>query len=241
MRDLLQYQKQKLLSKLEYVVLSGSGDRSFNNADLHNKAYIYWKNFWTRIYSDAQSLDSFSCDDFFRQNFVTLLLLSGEVVGMHLYSVFHLNHLAVQEHHYFKFYPQDFFEFMKERSSDYVMSLEFLTIDPAWRKAECGISLGEVLIGCGLRFFDFLGTSAVIAPARADNKVNQMCYKYGFDCFRDNIVKRNFQVDLVVGFKDKVHPHPDQSTLNLVERLWAERKDHTGKTTPRDPSESAAA
>ena len=222
--------KQNLLSSAEYQIYPGKAPAEFGHVGALNEAYRYWSGFWSKIYADAGTPESFNPDDFLRQDFVIVLKSQGEIAAMHLYSLFELSQLAAQEHHYFKFYPASFFEFMKTRNSGYVMSFEFLTVNPKFRKSQTGISLGEVLINCAHKFLPILRVDAGIAPARTDNKVNEMGYRVGWECFQSGIVKRTFSVDLVVGFTDKLKLHPDPELQEVVDSLWIQRKDFTGRT-----------
>jgi hypothetical protein len=120
---------------------------------------------------------------------------------------------------------------MKFKKSKRAISFEFLTVDPAWRKQDIGISLGEVLIGCGLKWLVTQNGDAAIAPARTDNKVNRMAYTVGSQCFQSGIVKRNFRVDLVTVFRDEIKDNPNPEVQRRVEEYWKNRIDLTQVNT----------
>ncbi len=196
----------------------------------HDRVFQYWREFWEKIYADAGTPESFVTDDFLRQDLVAAIHCGDELVGAHLYSVFPLEREAARAHRYFRFYPPEFFDHMRERGAKLAMSMEFLTVAPAWRKTASRISFGEILIGCGLRCMTALGADVGIAPARTDNKVNDMAYKFGFECFQAGVTKRNFTVDLVAVFKDKARLNPDPRVAAQIDSLWARRDDRTGIT-----------
>ena len=226
--------KQELLTGLQYSIFQGSGALEPSIPSLHNASYSFWKSFWESFYRDAGSESSFSADNFHRQDFVTILARDHEIAAMHLYSLFRLDHLSDLDHKYLAPYPKDFFPFMEKHQATFVLSLEYLTVAPNWRKNICGVSLGEVLIGCGLRVMSEMGAHAVIAPARADEKkVNEMAYRYGFDCFESGLKMLGCPIDIVVGFKGMVKESPDPEIAQWVDRYWAKRRDYTASTLGR--------
>lgn len=231
MQTVVNQSKQELLQGLEYVIFSGRGTGNPENPERQNQAYLYWKRFWSDFYEKAGQSGSFSGENFYRQDFVTALFAGDQVVGLHLYSLFRIDELASREHRYFKSFPEGFIDSLKEMGVRRVMSLEYLTVDPGWRKSECGLSLAEVLIGCGTRFFRTQEIQALIAPARADGtKVAEKTYRYGFDCFQSGLQMLGCPIDIIVGFRDKIHHHPSSEVMGQVERLWSRRQDYTGRT-----------
>jgi hypothetical protein len=217
------------IEDLEYVIIPGKGFLD-SDAKIHDQAYLYWKSFWSDVYAQAGSPESFCPDDFLRQDLITMLKRGDEVIALHLYSTFYINQIAPHDHRYFKFYPPSFFEFMRQKGANHVISFEFLTVDPGWRKSICGVSLAEVLASCGIHCMKALGADAAIAPARSDNKVNEMAYRIGFDCFQADVVKRNFKVDLIVCFSERGRSHPDSEIKRLADHFWENRKDLSGLT-----------
>jgi hypothetical protein len=218
------------LKRLEYTLFAGKGRGEITYPDLHNRVYGYWKRFWSEVYGQQGSLDAFHVEDFARQDIVAVLHDREKVVALHLYSVFQLDLLFTRDHNYFKFYPENFFAFMKEKGANVTLSLEYLTVDPEWRKSKLGLSLGEVMVGCAIEVARSLEVDAVIAPARTENKVNQMGYHFGIECFQGGITKRNFTVDLTAGFVDKLHANADTTIQSLSDHYWAKRQDLTELT-----------
>jgi hypothetical protein len=224
--------RSRNLKNLDYSIIAGKAQRHASQAeiDLNNQAFEFWRTFWAKVYGDAGSPESLVCDDFLRQEMVTIIRHEKKIVGLHLYSFFNLEQQAIKLHRYFQFYPEKFFEYLRQTDVKEVMSLEFLTIDPEWRKSVTGVSLAEVLIACATKCIHSHGADAGIAPARTDNKVNQMAYHQGYECFQAGITKRNFQVDLIVGFKDQLKATPNPEVNSLADKFWRERNDFTGLT-----------
>lgn len=221
--------KAEKIFETEYHILPGNPGPGFQKIELYHRAYMMWKEFWEQVYGDAGAADCFKPDDFLRQDFIPVLTYKNEIVAMHLYTLFNTTNYAVRDHRYFAFYPENFFSYLSDKQSPYAMSIEYLTVAPGWRKRNVGFSIGESLIGCSLNYLEPTNAQVAIAPARTDNKVHTMCYNFGFDCFEAGITKRNFSVDLVAGFKEKVQKNPSEKINQLIEHMWAHRQDHTGR------------
>ncbi len=210
-----------------YVILPGKPGPGSQNQELHDRAYEFWKSFWSKIYSDAGSPESFVPEDFTRQDFIPVILHGDTIVAMHLYTIFNIRSLAIREHRYFKFFPEEFFSYLWDHSVDSVLSLEFLTVAEGWRKHDIGVSLSRVLVDCSRRLMNQLPVGALIGPARSDNKVNEMVVDFGFTTFQAGLKKRNFTVDLMVGFRNQIHPCSDFASHALAKELWNKRQDLT--------------
>ncbi len=216
-----------LVYDFKYQIISGDCPSNSSYINLHNQAFLYWRDFWNAIYAPSHKV---SADDFFRQKFIPIVTFKNEIVAMHLYTVFNPKSYVAMEHSYFTAYPKEFFEYLKLNNVKSVMSIESLTVNSDWRKSKIGLSLGETLIGCSLKFLDPLNIEAVIAPTRNDRGVNTMCYNFGFDCYKSALDFHGFEADLVVGFKNKVTPNPNNNINSLIDFLWKNRIDYTQKT-----------
>ncbi|MCB0349904.1 MAG: hypothetical protein KDD38_01900 [Bdellovibrionales bacterium] len=213
------------IKKLEYIILPGSPAVGFRHLNLHNRVYLYWREFWKQVYGSAEGVDG---DFFMRQNFVPVVMYGDEIVAMHLYTLFNPRAMVTKDHTYFHSYPPEFFDYLAQQNIDSVMSIESLTVNPEWRKSKIGLSLGETMIGCSLKFVEVLNVGAAIAPTRNDRGVNKMCYNFNFDCYKANLNYRGFEVDLVCGIREKVTSNPDSRINDLINWLWQSRTDLSG-------------
>ncbi len=217
------------LKKFKYYLMPTKAYRGFKGIELNNSLYQYWKEFWGKIYSEAGALEAFVTDDFLRQEFVGVLTFNDQIVGCLFSSFFNLNQTSTLEHRYFKFYPLEYVQSLKARNIEIAQSVEFLTLDPAWRKSRTGISLSEVIIGLSLKAGHALNADAIIGTARSDVGVNDSCYKYGFECLIPNVSRRNFNVDLIAYFtSSQTVKHPDQSIDSFIDYLWENKIDLLG-------------
>jgi hypothetical protein len=218
------------VSELTYLLMPGKCPKNFEYLKQYELAYAYWKAFWTHVYAEADSASAFVLDDFYRQDIICGIFAKDEVVALHLYSFFNLETQAVKDHHYFAFYPPSFSQYLRQNRSSLVMSMEFMTANPKWRKKTSGVSFAEVIGTCGLKVLACSEADAAIAPARKDVKVHEMAKRTGFDVWQENVVKRNFICDIIVGFRDRVHANEDLQVQRIADQLWTQRIDTTGVT-----------
>lgn len=220
-------------NKFQYKLVPGKVRHDANIISLNNRLFTYWAGFWEKIYTEAGSPQSFNPDDFLRQDLIASLFYDGELIGMHLYSFFDIEQAAIRKHSYFKFYPEDYYSFIQNRGARSMMSFEFLTLDPNWRKSQTGLHFAKVITACGVHVALKMGIDAGIAPARADNKANEIGYSVGFEPYAKGIIKRNFPVDIMAAFRPNMNPQPDPSINSLISRVWETRQDFSGLTNIR--------
>jgi len=217
---------KSLLNDFRYIVLPGKCSTDSPYINLYNKAYLYWKIFWTEVFADKVFVPA---DNFLRQDFIPVILHKDKIVAIHLYTIFTIFSLSVRDHSYFDVYPASFFQNLEKNHVKTVMSIEYLTANPAWRKSIIGISLAEVMIGASLKYLDYLNMKAAIASTRNDRKVKQMCYNFGFDCFQAGLLFHGYEIVLVVGYRGKVTPHPNNEIEKIISYFWNNKIDGIGQ------------
>ncbi len=75
-----------------------------------------------------------------------------------------------------------------------------------------------------------MGVDAAIALTRNDRKVNTMCYNFGFENFASGLYN-SFEVDFIVGFREKVHANRNAQIEQMISFFWQNRIDHTQRLT----------
>ncbi|MES2768672.1 MAG: hypothetical protein V4596_05945 [Bdellovibrionota bacterium] len=218
----------KNTNHLKYIIISGKFPEDQSLHALHNKAFLYWKNFWNNIFKENGTDDTVNADHFWRQDLVTLLMDGDEIAGQHLYSFFHLKSLASKNHSYFvEGFNEEYFVQLNQRKGSTVMSVEYLAVAPDWRKKNCGVSLGTVLIGLACQHQKLHNISVLTAPSRVDVKVDRMVAEHGGEVIVGGLEMHNTPVSLMAIFREKTKVHDDLSISSLIDRLWNERTDYT--------------
>ncbi len=190
----------------------------------HNKVYKLWKSIWEKTLADLHLPATNLADEFGRQNHIAAICYQFEPIAIHLYSHFHLDSRASQESSYMSAnYPPLFFEKMKQRGIKTVMSMEYMTVHPDWRKSRGSIHIGAVLGALGLNCMKFHQLDACIAPARKDHKVHLLAHAQGGESIISDIFNHNVLCDLVLLERNKVIDHPNADISHLVKQLWSSR------------------
>jgi hypothetical protein len=210
---------------------------------LHNQAFEYWKSFWEEVFRQNRLRDGeveFAVD-FTRMDLVCLVMSGTEIAGMHLYEFINVEQLAMREHHYFNNETgKVFLDSLGHHGADLVMTLEYLTVNPNWRKKFIGTSLASVVVSLGTRVQAATGAKASLGRAREDVGVNAMAQDCGAVILKDKIDMYNTPVSCICIYSDSIKDIDDPVGRALVQRLWNERVDHSGMTIGNKPRRVAA-
>lgn len=213
---------------LQYFLLPSANPPAHLVA-VHNRVYTFWKSMWEKVMKDLKADASHLEEDFIRQDFIAAICSDQEVVAVHLYSFFALDSLAARDHRYLSGnYPKEFFEKVGKAGIRNVMSLEYLTVNPAWRKHSSKVHMGAALGALGLNVMCQYGIDAVIAPARRDHKIHEMAYAQGGDCIIPEVNVHGVSCDLIAIKRENI-VCPDKNVASLRDELW-ERRYHFSST-----------
>src|SRR4051812_4717668 len=87
------------LEECRYVLLPGKSTwLNSLNSELHEKAFSYWKAFWTELMASFGERRTFSSDSFLRQDIVSCLLHENDIVALHFYSIFDIEKKTSLDH-----------------------------------------------------------------------------------------------------------------------------------------------
>ena len=198
----------------------------FEHLDLHNKVYAFWRNFWTRVLEKNRSPHSLKIEDFFRQDLIGVLLHDGEPIGLHCSTYFNLNQTSAIDHPYFSSsFSGDYLKFLHAENKKVGLTIEYLTIDEAWRKQNFKYSLAEVLIGLHVELFKKSQADCIVAVARTDLKVHKMADKFGYSVIGEEVIKHNTPCALITCSKEETREHPDVEVSEHISKLWGQHLD----------------
>lgn len=207
----------------QYLLLP-SGNPPIEFVARHNQIYRFWKETWLEVLNGLKAESGGLADDFLRQDLIAAICTENGVAAVHLYSFFSLDADSSRQHHYLAGnYPQEYFDKLKSLGVRTVMSMEYLTVNPAWRKRKCDIHIGAALGGLGLKVMQYYGIDAAIAPARRDHKVHEMAYAEGGEGILTNVLNHNVPCDLIAIRRENVVPNPNPEVESLKNELWQSR------------------
>ncbi|MDB5036698.1 MAG: hypothetical protein JWQ35_226 [Bacteriovoracaceae bacterium] len=214
------------LNGVQYRIFEGR--RSANAyTQSQNALYQTWKLGWDSTFQELRSDSIAQSPDFLRQTLVAGLFIGEQkVIGLQAYSFFNVHLEAHLEHPYFRTYPSAVLDALKSRGAHQFMTMEYLYVDPNWRRSIIGISMADVICSLGLKIFSNSANDAVISITRNERKVNQMLYDKGAECLAKDLQLHNVTVDIIGFFKNKILETSSEEA-NLAKKLWEERLDTT--------------
>lgn len=214
-------------SDFRYTIFSATNppDRFIG---LHDSAYELWLDVWTGVYSGLGLDTSVLKAEFGRQDMIATIFCGDEPVAVHLYSFFSTKSRASLDQSYMAQYPKEFYSGLEAAGLRSVMSLEYMTVNPAWRKGRFPVHMGSVLVGLSCEVMKYFGHEASIAPARRDHKVHEIAYAFGGEPVLANVISHNVPCDLLAIRADRCHEHADSAIRAMIADLWKHRIEATG-------------
>lgn len=220
------------LEELKYLVLPGHNQDMLSRKFLDQWSQVYniyfdtWKRSWEKTFKELRSTATPQPNDFLRQQVLAGLLYRDQMVGMLTNSFFDLRWKAHCDHPYFQFFPESFKSLSDGKGVHRVMTMEYLYVDPLWRKTLQNVSLSEILPCLALKRSYFTDVDAVVGVARSDRKIDTMLYNRGAECVGSNIEIHNVKVDLIYFPRQKLlETSLDQEEDRYVEYFWENRLD----------------
>lgn len=178
-------------------------------------SYSYWLSKWPELVESLGSGETLTPDDFLRQHRATSLTLDGEVIAIHLLSIFDQKDFAKTD--YFKAYGEEFFDVLKANKVKRVQTLQWLMADEAF----AGYGFGAAIVCLSLKHQLNGPAQASVTIARADNSVTNLAIKAGMEVVHKASM-HNVPVSHMVCFEPKPYPRPEIHAL--VEKLWNRRE-----------------
>ncbi len=192
---------------------------------LQNRVYKLWYKEWQKVFSSDSRNFKPSADDFLRQDLMAVILDSNNVVGFHFYSYFNLRRVETVNHSYFDQIEKSSFEKLKVKNMNIVMSMEYLTVLPDYRKKESHFPWGEILISLGTRVLNSSHADVAFGTPRSDVKVNKMAEKLGCETLQAAVSKYDYKCEVMIFPRDRESVHPDKLIQNQISSLWENRMD----------------
>lgn len=213
--------------KIQYWIMRNGGPEGLtSDRKLRNLVYSRWWEIWRDVYRKVGRDDAISADGFFRQHLLVCLTAgASEPIGFHLYTFFDLDALADLSHSYFHGVTDISMARLRRLGMKRVMSMEYLTVTPEWRKHESGIPWGDVLVALGQRVMETSGFDASLGMPRVDIGVNRVGDRLGWQTIQQEIDRKNLHCSFMACAAGAASPHPDPKIQEFIEVLWSRRAD----------------
>jgi hypothetical protein len=200
----------------EYLHLSLHNHET-QHTELLNRVFEIWEKTFTGIAKTNEvALDP---DEFFRSHHVGVLMFHDEIVGFNLFTMFDLSLLSTTRHRYFRGLGDCSPGRLNSKQVNRVLTMEYFTITPKWRKQMKETPWGEILTGLGLKFMDSSSADAVLGTPRIDLKVHEMCYRLGGYDFQEPVDRMNYKCAVVLFPKEEQRTFVNPLTKHWVRNL----------------------
>lgn len=215
---------------LQYHILPGRHEPYLlASTTLMDQSFVFWQNAWNKILEDNKTTSKINDDDFLRQAYIAVFTYQDEIIGMHCYSKFDLLRQATRQHSYFKkFYPPQFWQILDCRKTRHILTMEYLTIAPAWRGKRLGPPLGLVMASLGCKIALDVGTDAILSVARSDVGATSYMEQMGGTVLIGNLDIYNTPCDIMAIYQEATTIPTTSGISEAVAYYWDHKDDHAG-------------
>ncbi len=211
---------------LQFIILPTRPAVDFRYVSLYNKIFNYWFVFWRDVLHKNGSPHEVNPADFARADLVSALVNKDEVVAIFLHSVLNLQLTNTLHNPYLTGEKSECFRnLLQESGTQLAFTVEYITVAPAWRKNEIGVSLCKAMLGTSLKMHQELNAELTFIKAREDVKVSRSVLEMGGTAHLTKLDMHNTPVSLMTMSADKIRL--DDETKLLTETFWETRKDLT--------------
>ncbi len=207
----------------ELILLPGKCLPDGMHSELYDQLYRVWKETWVKVFTEVGSPQAWNADTFFRCDLLPVILHNGKIAAFFVATVYPLQPAVLSDHSYFSIFSKSATEKLRKHGVRNVMSYEYMTVLPAWRKVPLGFSLGAVLGELGLKIRDELHCDAAVGVARLQHKVDQLAHAIGGFTLEKEARRGNLICEVVGFLKENDRPYPQTSVHDLVVELWEKR------------------
>lgn len=217
------------ISDLRYYLLPGKTLPWFEQQEIYNQVYSFWRQIWAQVFSEHGKPEALSADDFCRQDIVQAVTYRDRIVSIGLNSIFNFDSSPTQEQKYFSSFTGNNLLYLKEEKVRSVLSMEFLTVCPEFRKLTTGFSFAHVIAELGFRLLRELNLDVAVATVRKEKyaMINELASRLGGEVLQEDVLRGNILCDLMCVFQRSYRPLPDPRVQDMVGYLWSERMDFT--------------
>ena len=216
------------LSLYQYHVIKAHELKSPESIVLYNKAFHFWREFWSKVMADNGTDDQIDAYDFTRTEIVTVITYRSEIVAMHLYSILNIETDSIAYHPYFMGKEERvFFDELRKRRCKNAMPAEYLTVNEKFRKSVTGFSFAPIVSGLCYKVQRHFGVDATLGRCRQDRKVNERMLEVGGVTLKRDVMLHNTPTDFCAVFLKDLKEHPLPDVQAKVDQLWNSRIDHS--------------
>jgi hypothetical protein len=216
---------QTALKTIKYYILPAKPGKDFKEIEIYNRAYNFFKQFWSETFSEIKSDREFNyADEFRKQDALSILMTGDEVIGLVFLNYYNRYCLSTFEHSYFKDYPDESLITLKEEGKQHLMTQQHFSISKKFRNGFSGINFAATIVGLSLKVTQ-LWESPCFVVAREDVASKHIVKNFGFQQIGPSTKMHNVPVSIMGCNKSKDYHKEDVNFC--INYLWKKRIDLT--------------
>jgi hypothetical protein len=217
----------KNTNNLQYYILPGNASGQTHLLEKYNQVYEFWKNIWTDTLQ-KMNLPTLEIAHFLRHNYVCAIFDKDQVVACHLYTHYDIRVAALKESEYFSQFATELIDHCRSRDINTIMTQEYMSAAPEYRKTVSQISIPEVIVGLGMHVMHSIGADSTGGTVRAGApSVERVCKEINCELLDKPIMRYNIPHKFFIGSSKKVKLAGSTETINLIKNLWENRINYT--------------
>lgn len=190
------------------------------------QTFQVWKAVWENELSAIGRMRSLRADDLIRYDLACCLMYGDQPIGAHLYSFYNLKSLLHRDTHcLLTYFDENSLNLCLSKGCQILMSYEYLTVSPNFRKREVPIRFGDLLLRLGVKVFLSTHAEGIVTCTRDTRRVHEMIERVEFERVRSGFQIHNEDSSLYVYLKKDDLTLKDSDLDPLVEDLWINRVD----------------
>ncbi len=222
--------KPEDFKQFKCVILPGSCPPNFPYLSEYNLVYKQWKRVWERVMTHLSGDDSFSAENFYKQDFVTTIFYRGEVVGQMCNRTLDLRTEIIYDIEYFENFKFNAIKHLRERGARQLMTIEWNSLNSKFSKRKAGYSFVDTLFYLCIDLAKSLKIDCCTAVPRKITRVQDILEKMNFFKTDEDFMQYRCPIDIMLGFTDSIDIHSDPLVRSFTEYLWENRIDTTNLT-----------
>jgi hypothetical protein len=204
---------------LRHVLLKTRAPRRDSEGD-YASVYRFWLEMWRATFAEVDARIELFSDVFLTHREVSAVLHDNRPLGLIMYDFRDLRVQAHRDMKYFKPYPDELLDSLRDRHDGRVMMTGQLTIHPDFRRRSAGPFMSELLVGLATRRFLSSGYPVMIAFTRNDRNAHELAYRFGAEPLQRGVEAYGIGSDLVAFYPDRTHDSELPGLSRIIDRLW---------------------
>jgi len=200
----------------------------------YNKAYICWKEVWSKTFTEEMNLtETLYSDNFTRQTHIAVIFYGDEVASLTTLNDLDLLAQTTWDDSYFKVWPE-FTKFKLKKKAKRALACTNVTLAKKFRRGALGLSWKDFMISMLVKYLKHSSYDAMISVLRLEKGMDRCAYRTGASPLVRDIPYsiEGRRVDIAFWDKKINEKNLDQKIQNLVNFIWNQA---TLIISPKDP------